>query len=288
MLQSNHYFIEALIVAQNLVIPNKDNKVVFVFGGVDLTLATNIVVNFGQETYSTTTTPSLVVVNSATELSLDLSSTSEVGKIFATITYFDASSANGTDITSRELNNIDQIVVAIGTQLIIEDGSIVAGANSYATDDEFYAFANSQGYALPATQPDREALLIQAYYHMTSTYEPRMQGHRVNKDQTGFMPRKGVYANGFYISSTEIPEDFKTAQYLTALAINDGVNTNAVKDSADLASFEVVGVYKESYQSGVSSPTIAQMPAVSRTLRPYTKGALSGGGIYRENMGYLY
>ena len=38
-------------MSQNLVIPNKDNKVVFVFGGIDLTPATNIIVNFGSETY---------------------------------------------------------------------------------------------------------------------------------------------------------------------------------------------------------------------------------------------
>ena len=29
-------------MSQNLVIPNKDNKVVFVFGGIDLTIATTL------------------------------------------------------------------------------------------------------------------------------------------------------------------------------------------------------------------------------------------------------
>ena len=117
-------------MSQNLVIPNKDNKVVFVFTGIDLTQATNIVVDFGAETYSTTNDPTLVVVDSTTELSLNLSATAEVGKVFATVTYFDGASVNGTDITSQSLGNSEKIVVAIGTQLIIEDGSVVANANS--------------------------------------------------------------------------------------------------------------------------------------------------------------
>ena len=62
-------------MAQNLVIPNKDNKVVFVFGGIDLTIATDILVDFGAETYTKLLNPTVVVVESATELSIDLSGT---------------------------------------------------------------------------------------------------------------------------------------------------------------------------------------------------------------------
>ena len=39
-------------MAQNLVIPNKDNKVVYVFSGVNLTLATDIQIQFGSESYT--------------------------------------------------------------------------------------------------------------------------------------------------------------------------------------------------------------------------------------------
>ena len=144
-------------MSQNLVIPNKDNKVVFVFAGIDLTSNTDIKVQFGAESYSKLLDPTIVIVTSSTELTLDLSATLEVGKIFATVTYFDGASVNGTDITSRELGNSDQIVVAIGTQLIIEDGSVVADANSWVTDDEYKAYAKLKGYSVPATQPDREA-----------------------------------------------------------------------------------------------------------------------------------
>ncbi|HHZ97773.1 MAG TPA: hypothetical protein EYN67_20020, partial [Flavobacteriales bacterium] len=164
---------------QNLVIASRDNRVVFVFAGIDLTSATDIKVQFGAELYTLLLDPTIVFVDSATELSLNLSATLEVGKVFATVTYFDGASVNGSDITSRELANSDQIVVAIGTQLIIEDGSVVANANSWVTDAEYKAFAKLKGYSVPATQPDRESNLANAYDFINFTYEQQLQGWRV-------------------------------------------------------------------------------------------------------------
>ena len=275
-------------MSQNLVIANKDNLVVYVFGGIDLTLATDIKVQFGAESYTLLLNPTVVIVTSATELSLNLSTTAEVGKVFSTVTYFDGASVYGTDITSRELANSDQIVVAIGTQLIIEDGTVVANANSWVTDAEYKAFAKLKGYSIPATQPDREANLANAYDFINFTYEDRLQGWRITpQTQTGCMPRSYIYAYDVLVASTSIPQDFKNAQMLASFSINAGVDTNAVKTDANLASFTVVGVYSETYQDGSSTPTLAQMPAVSKVLRPYTKAGLNGGGLYRGNMGYL-
>jgi hypothetical protein len=276
-------------MSQNLVIANKDNLVVYVFGGIDLTSATDIQVAFGAESYSLVNDPLIVIVTSATELSLNLSATAEVGKVFSTVTYFDGASVLGTDITSRELGNSDQIVVAIGTQLIIEDGSVVANANSFVTDDEYKAYAKLKGYSIPATQPDREANLANAYDYLNFTYEQQLQGSRVTpQTQTGIMPRNYIYAYGALVANDSIPQDFKNAQMLASFSINDGVDTNAVKDSANLAGFSVGnGAYSETYQSGSSTPTLAQMPAVSRVLKPYTNAGLSGGGLYRESMGFL-
>jgi hypothetical protein len=275
-------------MSQNLVIANKDNLVVYVFAGVDLTTATDIKVKFGSESYTLLLNPSVVIVTSATELSLNLSATLEVGKVFSTVTYFNAASTLGTDITSRELANADEIIVAIGTQLIIEDGTGVANANSLTTDAEFKAFAKLKGYSIPATEPDRDALQANAYDFMNFTYESRLQGYRVKPQvQTGILPRNYMYAYDVLVASTSIPQDFKNAQMLASFSINAGVDTNAVKTDANLASFTVPGVYSETYQSGSSTPTLAQMPAVSKVLRPYTKAAVNGGGLHRDNMGYI-
>ena len=235
-------------MSQNLVIPNKDNKVVFVFSGVVLTSATDLIITFGSESYQLSDPQ--VTVDSATELSLDLSATLEVGKIFATVTYFDGGSTNGTDITSRELGNSEQIVVAIGTQLIIEDGSIVTNANSFATDAELKAYANLRGVAVPATQPDREALLFLAMDYLFSV-ESSLQGRRTAQEQELPFPRIGSYVNGFYVASDEIHKNVKNAQM--ELAIQAGASDLLINETtSNLASFSVDGVYSESYHNGGS------------------------------------
>jgi hypothetical protein len=206
-------------MSQNLAIANADNLVVLNFVDAFLSTATDIKVVFGAETYTKLLNPTIVIVDSDTQLSLNLSDTLEVGKIFATIKRFDALSVKGSDITSRELGNLDQIVVAIGTQLIIEDGSIVAGANSYATDTEFKAYANIEGSKVPATQPDREALLILAMKYIEGK-EDKLKGCRVNIDQELSYPRYGLCLNNFNVPSSTIHKNVKKAQMELALQAN--------------------------------------------------------------------
>ena len=206
-------------MAQNLAIPNSDNLVVLTFGGAFLSTATDIKVYFGDEVYTKLLNPTIVMVDSDDQLSLNLSGTSEVGKVFVNIKRFDALSVN-------EFNNFNN--------------------------------------------------------------EDKLQGYRVSPQiQTGMVPRNGMVAYEEYVNGNVIPQEFKTAQMLTALAIQSGVDTNAVQTDPDLASFSVDGVYSETYQSGAKALTVAKIPAVTRILKPYTKAALNGGGLYRENMGYL-
>lgn len=239
---------------QNLVIASKDNLVVYVFTGVDLTLATDIQVQFGAESYSLLLDPLIVIVTSATELSLNLSATAEVGKVFSTVTYFDATSVLGTDITSRELGNSSQIIVAIGTQLVIETGAVIPNANSFATDDEFKTYANLRCMDVPATQPAREALLVLAIDYLFSV-ENKMSGCRVSIDQELPYPREGACANNFNIPSDSIPKALKNAQM--ELALQAGTSDILISEiNENLASFTVVGVYAETYFSGGSWKTV--------------------------------
>jgi len=227
-------------MAQSIVIPNKDNLVVLTFAGVDLTLATNIIVNFGAETYNLA--GSEVTVDSATQLSLDLSATSEVGQIFVTVTYFDSGSVNGTDITSQEIGNLGRIIVAVGTQLIIEDGTQVVGSNSYASDTEYKSYAALRGQTVSATQPEREANLIAAMDYLKAT-EGSTQGRRVSSTQSLPFPRVGVWLYGYSVTSTTIPSEIKTAQLEAALfAESEALLSNSTGDNVKRQKLDVMEV----------------------------------------------
>ena len=241
-------------MSQNLIIPSKDNLVVMTFAGVDLTLATNILVAFGSESYTLVANPTIVIVDSATQLSLDLSATSEVGRVFVTVTYVDGGSTNGTDITSQELGNLGQIIVAAGTQLIIEDGTGVANSNSYASDAELKAYASLRGKTVPDTQPQRESLLVLAMDYIEG-FRYQLKGAKTVYTQSLQWPRVGVYIDGYQIDSDSIPQEIKSAQMEAALI---GVSTDLFKtgDTSNLASFSVEGVYSETYHQGGSWETV--------------------------------
>lgn len=171
--------------------------------------------------------------------------------------------------------------------LIIEDGTIVVGADSYQSLITARADASARGLALDTDDTIAEQQLRQAYYYLTNTYENQMQGDRVSPNQTGFMPRSGMYAFGFSVASDSIPDAFLKAQVSMASSINDGANVNqADTDTQELASFDVKDVYSETYQKKTSpSSVLPKMPAVSQFLYPYTKAALNdgSGGLYRED-----
>ena len=67
-------------MSQNLAIANADNLVVLNFVDAFLSTATDIKVIFGAETYTKLLNPTIVIVDSDTQLSLNLSDTAEVGK----------------------------------------------------------------------------------------------------------------------------------------------------------------------------------------------------------------
>ena len=252
-------------MSQNLVIPGADNKVVYVFGGIDLTSATNIEVQFGAESYSLANDPLIVIVTSATELSLNLSATLEVGKVFSTVKYFDGASVLGTDITSQELGNSDKIIVAIGTQIIVEDGSQVTSSNSFVSDAEYKAYANLRGLTVAATQPDREAHLIAAMDYLHAL-EVSMQGTRASSTQALMYPRYNVLLYGYLLASDKIPTELKQAQ-MEAAAYSTSNSLQINSEESNLASFSVDGAYSESYHEG-GSRTKIRLDSVNGKLAP--------------------
>ena len=134
--------------------------------------------------------------------------------------------------------------------LIIEDGSIVAGANSFTTDAEFTAYAAARSITIPATEAERDALQILAVDYLFSK-EQELKGSRVSIDQTLMYPRSGVCAYGFNIASDAIPTALKNAQM--ELAMQSYTSELLISGTTEnLASFSVDGVYSESYHGGGS------------------------------------
>jgi len=102
--------------------------------------------------------------------------------------------------------------------LIIEDGSIVANANSYVTDAEYVDYAATRGKTIATTATDRE---IELTLSMDYLYNQDYQGQRSEPDnQEQPFPRYGVYLNDRLLDSATIPKELKNAQMEGAIASN--------------------------------------------------------------------
>ena len=99
--------------------------------------------------------------------------------------------------------------------LIIEDGTEVTSANSYAAYSDLTAYALLRGVTITAVQADGEALLLKA---MDALYGRPWQGERVTNTQALEWPRTGVYRDGQLLTYNEIPRELFYGQLALAMA----------------------------------------------------------------------
>ena len=161
--------------------------------------------------------------------------------------------------------------------LIIEDGSNVANANSFATTSELQAYATLRSLTIPASTADLEPLLVKAADYLFSLEED-FKGSRTNTTQVMPFPRDYITLFGADISGT-IPEILKQAQ--CRIAYDAIENDLQATGSGRVVKKEGVGPLVVEYgDDGVSDPQV-NLDAALTILRPLldTASTASGGGI---------
>jgi hypothetical protein len=101
--------------------------------------------------------------------------------------------------------------------LTIEDGTIVAGADSYATVADLTDYADKYGFTLPTTDAEKEALLRRAALQMNLM---NWKGSRVESTQSLAWPRSDVYVDDTLVSETTIPARIEYGQMALACEIH--------------------------------------------------------------------
>ena len=150
--------------------------------------------------------------------------------------------------------------------LIVEDGSIVAGANSYISLADARAFLSQFGQVLAAVDAEAEAQLIAAFYFVNS-YETKFQGERISRAQTGSFPRSGVYINGFEIMADEVPAEVAQAQCFAAFEESVKQGTLAANNAGKSTVLkEVVGAVKVQYSDSGAIDGVVYFTRVMNSL----------------------
>lgn len=158
--------------------------------------------------------------------------------------------------------------------LTIEDGNIIAGANSWATVAELRAFAAERGATtIPADDEDAEPLLVRAADYINS-FEEQFRGDRVSEDQELSWPRANVVLHGFAVEETTIPTRLKKAQMQAAIEESKGHELLGVTDG-QIVKREKVDVIETEFMTqqdlGGDVSLAPSYPAVDAMLAPLLK-----------------
>ena len=100
--------------------------------------------------------------------------------------------------------------------LTIEDGSIVAGADSFASASDLVSYATKYGFTIPADTPSQEALLRRAALTMQNM---QWKGTRVHATQPLSWPRYNVRIDWEYLANNYIPARIQYGQLALACEI---------------------------------------------------------------------
>lgn len=190
--------------------------------------------------------------------------------------------------------------------LTVEDGTVVAGANSYVTAAEADTYFENIGETLwtqTAGDEAKEAALAKAASYMQQKYRLQWKGSRVEAFQSLDWPRRGVDVPDFFdpfyrqvnvplqfqdtvfIGENVIPEEVKQAQMLLALATLDSAgasSTNLQPSLGRLTKREKVGSLEVEYmdpgQGGQSRQTTYYWDA-ENLLSPYLRPSRGHTGM---------
>ena len=151
--------------------------------------------------------------------------------------------------------------------LIVENGSIVANANSYVDLTDARAYATQRGETLPTDDSELEALLIKAMDYLEGL-RAKYQGSKTDPDNQELQwPRMNVYIDCELFPSDEIPKELVSAQCQLAIDQNNGV---VIQPSGDtrFAIFEKVGPLETEYSEKIGSTSSPTLTAADALLEP--------------------
>lgn len=143
--------------------------------------------------------------------------------------------------------------------IVVEDGTLVSGANSYITLAEFKAWADDRGITYGT-----DSLLSQQLYRAHDYFETlRFRGLKADENQTMQWPRDQVLIDGYAVDSNEIPSEVKLSIYELIKIEIDG-DSKLAPSEREVTSEQIDSIkitYKDN--AGMKRST----PALERALR---------------------
>ena len=166
--------------------------------------------------------------------------------------------------------------------LIVEDGTIVSGADSYVSLVDARALAAKYNLSLPADDAEAEAALRNGAVYV-GLQEPFMCGSRVSPLQELSFPRTGISLYGFPVANNVIPDQVKLAQLIAGVEYGNGADVRASSDGRATSLERVEGAVTVQYFNNGNTGATITITAAIDALRPLLCGPNNGSSfnVYR-------
>lgn len=159
--------------------------------------------------------------------------------------------------------------------LVVEDGSVVAGADSYLSLADARTMAAKYGYVLPEGDAEAEAALRNGAIYV-GLQEPALCGKRVSAAQSLSFPRTGISLYGFPVANNVIPDQVKLAQLIAGAEYGSGAAVRASSDGRVTTMERVEGAVTVQYANNGNTGATINITAAMDALRPLLCGDTSG------------
>ena len=164
--------------------------------------------------------------------------------------------------------------------LTVENGTIVAGADSYVSLTDARTKAAALGLTLPVADADAEVALRKGRLYVDG-YEGQFSGQRVSQTQPLAWPRQFAALYHYYWPSDTIPPALIDAQVMAASAIAGGANPWAVDDGKAVASEAVDGAVSISYHHNGKAGSSVRLTQADQALQPLLANCYAGFSVGR-------
>lgn len=152
-------------------------------------------------------------------------------------------------------------------EIIVEDGSGVANANSYVSVEDARTYASNRGTELPTDDDEVAAMLIRASDYLEAQ-ACRYQGKRTSSSQSLEWPRTGVVLHCDEVPPNVIPKSLIASQVQLAMAINAGFDLQPNISPQDYVTREKVGPIETEYADPLAVGIMPTFTAVNALLAP--------------------
>lgn len=150
--------------------------------------------------------------------------------------------------------------------LVIEDGSLVANANSYVALTDARSYATDRGLTLVTDDTTLTTYLIQATDYLEAQ-RGRYKGGKVDPGQSLQWPRQDVEIDGNDWSTTAIPNELKQAQIRLAVELSAG-NSLMPSRTGNFVVSEKVGSLETVYSEKIATEGTPFFAVVEALLEP--------------------